>query len=56
MRWNRVISALHTQRYYALILLTAALGIALSVVAFSGVRTGNATTVVQGALLGGDSV
>ena len=35
MRWNRVISALHTQRYFALVLLTAALGIALSVAAFS---------------------
>ena len=35
MRWNRVFVALHTQRRYTLVLLTAGLGIALSVVAFS---------------------
>ena len=35
MRWSRVIIALHTQRYFALVLLTAGLGIALSVVAFT---------------------
>ena len=39
MRWNRVISALHTQRYYALVFLTVGLGIALSGVAFSVVRS-----------------
>ena len=35
MIWNHMISALHTQGYYARVLLVAAIGIALSVVAFS---------------------
>ena len=35
MRWNHVVSAFHVQRQYSLVLLAAALGIALSVVAFS---------------------
>ena len=35
MRWNRIISALHTRGYYARVLLAVAIGIALSVVAFS---------------------
>ena len=35
MGWNRVFDALRTQRQYTLVLLTVALGIALSVAAFS---------------------
>ena len=37
--WNRVISALPAQRYYALVLLTTGQGIALSVVAFGATRS-----------------
>ena len=34
MRWNRVLEALQTRRRYSLVLLSAALGIGLTVVAF----------------------